>query len=171
MKTKKLILSSLLLAIGFILRHLVPGVIGGMKFDLMLVFIFISIMINPSFKNVILTSLIGGILTAITTTFPGGQIPNIIDKFITGLTIYIMIKLISINSFSYINAILLGFFGTIVSGSVFLFSALLIVGLPVPFNVLFLTIVVPTSIINSILTVSIYQIVKKCIKLTNVSFV
>jgi len=54
-----------------------------MKFDLLLTFMFIAIAINPTFKNTVLSGLLSGIITAMTTTFPGGQLPNLIDKMIT----------------------------------------------------------------------------------------
>ena len=44
MKTKNMILTALFLAIGFILHSSVPGIFG-MKFDLFLAFMFLSIVI------------------------------------------------------------------------------------------------------------------------------
>jgi len=169
MKLKNNILTALLLAIGLILHQITPGIFGGMKFDFLLSFIFISILINNSFKNAILTGLLGGLLSAMTTTFPGGQIPNLIDKLITCIVLFIVIKFLSRFNF---NNLLVGFIsglGTLVSGTVFLLSALLITGLPMPFILLVKTVVLPTIIVNTILTAFIYQIVKHAMKVSGIN--
>src|SRR5690554_479311 len=93
MNLKNNIVTTLLLAIGFILHYITPGILGGMKFDFLLIFIIISLLINRKFGNAILTGLLGGILSAMTTTFPGGQIPNILDKIITCLVLFIIIRI------------------------------------------------------------------------------
>ena len=91
MKTKNMILTALFLAIGFILHSSVPGIFG-MKFDLFLAFMFLSIVIYPTLQNALLAGAVGGMITALTTTFPGGQLPNFIDKMVTALIVYLMIK-------------------------------------------------------------------------------
>ena len=73
MNLKNNIVTTLLLAIGFILHYITPGILGGMKFDFLLIFIIISLLINRKFGNAILTGLLGGILSAMTTTFPGDK--------------------------------------------------------------------------------------------------
>jgi len=83
MKTNKIILTSLLLAIGLILHQITPGIILGMKPDLQLVFMILSIILTKNFKLALITGIAAGILCALTTTFPGGQLPNIVDKTIT----------------------------------------------------------------------------------------
>lgn len=170
MKLKDNIFTALLLAIGFILHQITPGIFGGMKFDFLLSFVFISLLINDTFKNVILTALLGGLLSAMTTTFPGGQIPNIIDKLVTCIVLFAVIK--SIRHFN-LNTLMVGFIsglGTLISGTVFLLSALLIVGLPVPFNILFKTVVLPTILVNTAVTVFIYKVVKHAIRASGISF-
>jgi hypothetical protein len=42
-----------------------------MKPDMMLIMMFFGIMLIPSLKNVTLLSIVTGILSALTTTFPG----------------------------------------------------------------------------------------------------
>ena len=93
MKTKNMILTAHFLAIGLILHSSVPGIFG-MKFDLFLAFMFLSIVIYPTLQNALLAGAVGGMITALTTTFPGGQLPNFIDKMITALIVYLMIKAI-----------------------------------------------------------------------------
>lgn len=169
MKLKNNIFTALLLAIGFILHQIVPGIFGGMKFDFLLAFVFISLLINHSFKNAILTGLLGGLLSAMTTSFPGGQIPNIIDKLITCIVIFFLIKLVSSFNFNSIIVGIITIIGTLVSGTTFLLSALFIVGLPMPFIFLFNTVVLPTVLVNTVVTVFIYQIVKHAIKISGIN--
>lgn len=151
MKLREQVQTALLLAIGLIMHYIIPGVFGGMKFDFMLAFIFIAIFLNPTFKNTILTAGVGGFLTAMTTTFPAGQIPNIVDKLVTCIFVYLLIKLFS-KFPDKISHGIISFLGTIVSGSVFLGTALLLTELPAPFSVLFFTIVLPTAVGNVIFT-------------------
>lgn len=169
METRKVVLSGLLLAIGFMLHQLIPGLIGGMKFDLMLVFIFISFLINPTFKNIMLTAAVGGILSALTTSFPGGQLPNIIDKLITGLSMFIFLKLTYKLKKNAVIVGIMAFIGTMISGGVFLGAAVLITGVTIPVNVLFISVVLPTSAANSVATSFIYELVKRSLKRTSTS--
>ncbi|SHJ63818.1 tryptophan transporter [Tepidibacter formicigenes] len=171
MNLRKNILTALLLAIGFILHQVVPGILAGMKFDLMLSIMFVSILINSDFKNSMLTAVIGGFITAMTTTFPGGQIPNIIDKFVTCVLVFLIIKIIGKYKENQISVALISFVGTIISGTIFLTSAFFIVGLPAPFKGLFLGIVLPTAVTNIFVTIIIYNAVRVAIKVSGAKFV
>src|SRR5690606_33145384 len=95
MKLKNNIFTTLLLAIGLIMHQITPGILGGMKFDFLLIFMFVSLLLNHRFENAILTGILGGLLSAMTTSFPGGQIPNIIDKLVASLVIFVLIKYLS----------------------------------------------------------------------------
>lgn len=170
MNLRKNILTALLLAIGFILHQITPGLLGSMKFDLMLAFIFVAIFITKDFKSTIVTALLGGIITAMTTTFPGGQIPNIIDKLVTCLAVYIMVKVLDSFKYKQISVGIIAFVGTIISGSTFLYSALIMVGLPAPFTALFLAIVLPTTIANTFITIVVYNAVKMAMKATRMNY-
>jgi hypothetical protein len=156
---RKNILSGLLLAIGFILHQIVPGSFGGMTFDIQLAILFVIIAINMDLKNTIAIGLASGIITAMTTKFPGGQIPNVIDKIITSLAVYFILLLLSKLFNKQISLVLSALIGTVISGTVFLASALFIVGLPAPFIALFLGVVLPTTIANTIFTTIIYNLV------------
>ncbi len=171
MNLRKNILIALLLSIGYILHQVVPGTIGSMKFDLMLSFIFVALFISRDFKSTLLTALLGGFITALTTTFPGGQIPNIIDKLVTCISVYVMLKLLDNMKFKQLSTGIIAFAGTIISGTTFLYSALLLVGLPAPFSVLFAGIVLPTAVTNVFVTLVVYNTVKLAIKATGVKFV
>ncbi|PAB58074.1 tryptophan transporter [Anaeromicrobium sediminis] len=164
MDLRKNILTALLIAIGFILHQVIPGILGAMKFDIMLSVIFVCLLVNTNMKNILMTALLGGFITAMTTTFPGGQIPNIIDKIITCLVIYMIIKGMEKYKKNIIFVGFIGLVGTIISGTVFLYSASLIVGLPASFKVLFLGVVLPTSFFNTIATVIVYNAVKVALK-------
>jgi len=169
MKLKNNIFTTLLLAIGFIMHQITPGILGGMKFDFLLIFMFVSIILNPKFQNSMLTGLLGGLLSAMTTTFPGGQIPNILDKIITCLILFVLIKSLQRFNMNSFVVGLLGGIGTIISGMVFLISAYFIVGLPAPMGALVIAIVIPTTIINSIGTIFVYKIVKTAMKSSGIA--
>lgn len=168
MKLKNNIFTTLLLAIGFILHQITPGILGGMKFDFLLIFMIASLLLNPKFENTILAGLLAGLLSAMTTTFPGGQLLNIIDKVVTCLILFFIIKYISRIKTNPVVIGLIGGLGTFLSGIIFLGSATFITGLPVPMKILITTVVIPTTIINGIGTVFIYGITKKAIKLSGI---
>ncbi len=171
MNLRKNITTALLIAIGYILHQVMPGTIGNMKFDIMLSFIFVALLVNRDFKNAVLTGLLGGLITAMTTTFPGGQIPNLIDKFVTCMVVFALIKLTDKLKFKQVVTGAIAFLGTLVSGSTFLYSALLLAGLPAPFMVLFLGIVLPTAATNIFVTLVVYNAVKVAIKASGVKFI
>lgn len=149
MKTNKIIITSLFLSIGLILHQITPGIFLGIKPDFLLVFMILSIILTKDFKITIITGIVAGVLCALTTTFPGGQLPNIIDKIITSMIVYVLYKNFNANSPLKLTGIY--FLGTIISGSIFLASALILFGLPAPFSILFISIILPTSILNSFL--------------------
>jgi hypothetical protein len=171
MNIRKNILTALLIAMGYILHQVIPGTIGSMKLDIMLSFIFVALLINRDYKSMILTALLSGAITALTTTFPGGQIPNIIDKLITCFVVYLLIKLFDRFKFKQGTVGFIAFIGTIISGSVFLYSALLLVGLPAPFPILFVGIVLPTSFANIFVTLIAYNAARTAIKASGVKYI
>lgn len=157
MKTNKLIITSLFLAIGLILHQITPGIFLGIKPDFFLVFMILSIILTKNFKITIVTGIVAGILCALTTSFPGGQLPNIIDKIITSVVVYVLYK--NANSNSPIKLTGIYFIGTIISGSIFLGSALILFGLPAPFFILFLSVVLPTSVLNSFIGFFLHKLI------------
>lgn len=166
MNTRKLTISSLLLAIGLVLHYIIPGTLGGMKPDTLLSMMFVAIIICDDYKSTIAIGICAGILAAITTSFPGGQLPNIIDKFITANIIFVLITLLKkVNPI--VKTIIIAILGTLISGTVFLTSALIIVGLPAPFTALFIAVVLPALIANTILSFIVYGIVDRTTKLSS----
>lgn len=150
MKTKTITQASILLAIGTIL-HLIPGFVGMVKPDFMLVCVFTIIILNKDFKMSLAVGLAGGILAGITTSAPGGFVPNIIDKIISSLFVYFSVKFfekIKIENIFSIGS--LYFLGTAVSGLVFLSLMNITGALPEGFGIklMFVSLVLPTAGIN-----------------------
>lgn len=153
MKTNKLVLTSILLAIGTVLRITTPGIIGGVKPDFLLALMFVTIIINNDLRYTIVIGIVSGLLAAMTTNFPGGQIPQLVDKFFTSLLFYYLYrnteKILNDKNL-YIKTGTLFFIATLFSGGVFLLAALLTFGLPNSIGVLFISIVLPTGLLNII---------------------
>ena len=152
MKTKQLVINSLLLAVGFILHYVTPAIGLPMQIDFSLITLILIINLNKnSFSTCLASGVATGIFAGLTTKFPLGFIPNIIDKIMTTIFVYLLIKLLDKTTLhSRIKAIVVNAVGTLVSGVVFLVSALLLVGLPAPFSVLFITVVIPAIVVNTI---------------------
>lgn len=149
--TKQLVTNSLLLAVGFLLHYITPA-IGSMQIDFSLITLILIINLNKnSFSTCLASGVATGIFSGITSKFPLGLIPNIIDKIVTAIAVYLLIKLLDKTALhSKIKAIVVNAVGTLISGTVFLVSALLLVGLPAPFSVLFITVVIPAIVVNTI---------------------
>lgn len=111
------------MALGLVLHLMVPGIFFGVKPDFLLSMMFISLMIVGDVKEAVLIGVAGGIMSALTTGFPGGQIPNFIEKIITSLVVFYVIKAMDKN-FSIAKIILIFALGTMVSGTLFLSIAL-----------------------------------------------
>jgi hypothetical protein len=158
MNLRKTILSSLLLAIGLVLHQLVPPFLFGMKPDFLLSMMFIAIILSDDYRLTIIIGLAAGILTAATTTFPGGQIPNIIDKFITCNLVYFMLKLLKNTINNQIKIVIISLVGTLASGGVFLGAAFILVGLPGSFLALVIAVVLPAALFNMITSMILYNI-------------
>lgn len=156
MKTRELVLAGILLALGLTLHTVTPSLFGSVKPDFLLATLFIAILYQPKLSNTLVIGVVAGIMAALTTGFPGGQIPSLLDKVFTAMFVLIYINgmKFSINS---IKVALLGFLGTLLSGIIFLSSASILVGLPVSFSSLFILIVVPTALANTGLTVILYK--------------
>lgn len=166
MKTnlKKAIINSLFIAIGLILHQIVPPILFGMKPDLSLAMMFIIILVNEDYKTTIMAGIITGILTALTTGFPGGQAPNVIDKIVTANLIYLMLLPMRNKANNQIKTVVVSVVGTLISGIVFLGSAAIIAGLPGTFTALFIGTVLPATLVNAIATTVIYNAIQVSLK-------
>ena len=150
--TKQLVTNSLLLAVGFLLHYITPAIGLPMQIDFSLITLVLIISLNKNnFGTCIAAGIATGIFSGITTKFPMGMIPNIIDKIVTTIAVYLLIRLLDKTALSSkIKSIAVNAVGTLVSGTVFLVSALLLTGLPTAFSVLFTTVVIPATIVNTI---------------------
>ncbi|PGT90446.1 tryptophan transporter [Bacillus sp. AFS040349] len=166
MNTRVLVILSLFAAIGAVLHMVMPPFYNGMKPDMILLMMFIGIIMFPSMKNVTLLGIVTGFLSALTSTFPGGFLPNIIDKIITAFLFYGLFLVVKKIANKVATATVLAVIGTIVSGTIFLTAALLIVGLPggVAFTTLFLTVVLPATLFNGAAMIIILPIVQSIFK-------
>ena len=123
-----------------------------MQIDISLITLILVITLNKNnFGTCMAAGIATGIFSGITSKFPLGFIPNIVDKIMTTIAVYLLIRLLDKTALSSkIKAIVVNSVGTLVSGTVFLSSALLLVGLPAPFSLLFVTVVIPAIAVNTI---------------------
>lgn len=168
MNTRKLTLSAILLAIGFVLHYIIPGTLGAMKPDASLAMMFVAILICDDYKSTVAIGIASGILAGLTSSFPGGQVPNLIDKIITSHVVFLLIAVLKTFKLNAnVKIAVISIIGTLVSGTAFLTSALLIVGLPAPFISLFLVIVLPAVVANTVLATVVFGVAEKTLKLTS----
>ncbi|MDF2856121.1 MAG: tryptophan transporter [Neobacillus sp.] len=171
MNTKNLVSLSLLVAIGAVLHAVIPPIFLGMKPDMMLTMMFLGIILFPEIKSVMLIAIVTGAISALTTGFPGGQLPNIIDKPVTALVFFSLFLMLGKFKKSILSVAILTAVGTVISGTVFLGSALFIVGLPGPFIALFGTVVLPTAAISTVVMIILYPVAQSIGRRTNLSSV
>lgn len=160
---KQLAFNGLLLAVGFILHSVTPAIGLPMQPDFSLITLILILSINKnSFSTCLSAGIATGIFSGLTTKFSMGLIPNLIDKTFTAIAIYLLIKVLDKTSLSSKGkAIIVNAVGTLISGLVFLCSALLLVGLPVPFGLLFVSVVLPAVVVNTIVGVIVNSICEK----------
>lgn len=164
MNTKNLVLLALLVGVGAALYVVIPGINGGMKPDFMLTMMFIGILLFPRVKEVFLLAITTGVISGLFSTFPGGFVPNIIDKFVTAFIFYAFVVLLKKAAQKIAVSAVLAAIGTIISGSVFLGSAILVTGADIPFGALFITVVLPAVAINVVAFIIIYPIIMNLVK-------
>lgn len=166
MDIKKMTINSILIAIGAILHQITPTIGLPMQPDLALAMLFIIIILNNDYKTTLISGIIIGVFTSLTTKFPGGQLPNIIDKVVTSNIIYFALLPLR-NRFKDITKMSICLpIGTIISGLVFLLSAQFIVGLPSEFMALVKVVVIPAAIMNTIIGIILFKAVKVALKAT-----
>lgn len=166
MNTKNLMLMALLVSVGAALYLVIPGYGEGMKPDFMLTMMFIGIFLFPNVKSVFLLGATTGVLSGLFTSFPGGFIPNIIDKFITAFVVFAVIVLLRKAANHLIVSTIIACCGTVLSGTIFLSVAIFVMGAKVPFALLFVTVVLPAIAMNGIVFFIIYPIITTLLKRT-----
>ncbi|MEQ2525612.1 tryptophan transporter [Bacillaceae bacterium CLA-AA-H227] len=169
MNTKNLVALALLVGMGAVLHLAIPGFAFGMKPDMMLAMMFLGIVLFPDSKSVLLLSLVTGVISGLTTSFPGGLIPNIIDKPITAFIFFGLFLALKKFRSNIISIAALTALGTIISGTVFLGSAYLIVGLPGSFAGLFGLAVLPATAANTLVMIVLYPIALTIVKRTKLT--
>ncbi len=157
MRVRDLVLAALLMGMGLVLHAIFPGIFAGMKPDFSLVMLFIVLLLIPDRRIAIIAGVVTGVLTALTTTFPMGQIPNIVDKAVTTVVVLGIVAVVP----KKFRVPLVGVVGTLVSGAVFLTTALVLTGLPAPFVALFVAVVLPAMVVNTIGLLVFYPILAK----------
>lgn len=153
------------MGIGLILHAIFPGIFAGMKPDFSLLMLFIVILLASDRKLALIAGLVTGIITALTTTFPMGQLPNIIDKIVTTI---VVLGIVNVVPKKYL-VLVVGIVGTIVSGLTFLGSAALMAGLPATFLSLVGAVVIPATVINTVALFILYPIAQKLFKMQKVA--
>lgn len=171
--TRKLVLNSILLAMGLLLHQITPALGLPMQPDMALAMLFTIMILNKEdYKTCLMAGLITGIFTALTTKFPAGQVPNIIDKVVTAnimyAMMYVMYRLPIINKLQekkkdLVIASVIFPVGTLVSGTIFLLSAQILVGLPGSLKALFMVAVAPAIVINLVAGMFLYKVVNMSI--------
>ncbi|WP_102027967.1 tryptophan transporter [Salirhabdus sp. Marseille-P4669] len=171
MNIRILVLLSLFLGIGTVLHLVMPGVLFGMKPDLQLAMMFLGILLFPKAKYVLILSIATGLLTALTTTMPGGQISNIIDKPITAFVFFGIYVLLSKAVKDVVLAPVMTAIGTMISGTIFLSVALFIlsVDLGAGFGALFAGVVLPATLANTVIIFVLYPILQSILKRSSIS--
>jgi hypothetical protein len=164
MNTKNLVALSLLVGMGAVLHAIVPGFFLGMKPDMMLTMMFLGIVLFPDKKSVLLVGAVTGLISGLTTTFPGGLVPNIIDKPVTAFVFFGILYMMKKYQSSIYTVAALTAIGTVVSGIVFLGSAYYLVGLPGPFAALFAAVVLPAAAFNTVFMAILYPVATNIFK-------
>ncbi|MGL6107267.1 tryptophan transporter [Romboutsia sp.] len=167
--TRKLVLNSILLAMGLLLHQITPTLGLPIQPDMALAMLFTIMVLNKEdYKSCLVAGIVTGIFTALTTKFPAGQVPNIIDKVVTvNIVYFIMICIYNLPFIKkienhkqdiIISAIILPI-GTFISGCIFLLSAQILVGLPGSFASLFMVAVLPAIVMNLVAGMFLFKII------------
>ncbi|API91079.1 MULTISPECIES: tryptophan transporter [Virgibacillus] len=167
MNIRVLVTLSLLVGIGAVLHAVVPPVIFGVKPDMLLSMMFLGILLFPRLKYVMILSIATGAISALTTTAPGGQIANLIDKPITAIIFLSLFLVISKAVSPLTQAVILTAVGTMISGAIFLSVALFLIGImDGSFIAMFSIAVLPAALLNSIIIAVVYPVVQRILKRT-----
>lgn len=169
LNTKNLVLMALLVGVGAALYLIIPGYGEGMKPDFMLTMMFIGILLFPTLKETFLLAITTGVLSGLFSSFPGGFVPNIIDKAVTGIIFFVIVVVLRHAAQKVAVGTVLVCLGTLLSGVTFLSMALLLVGLPgdAAFSALFIAVVLPAVVLNAIAFIIIYPIITSLLKRSN----
>ncbi|MDP4144410.1 MAG: tryptophan transporter [Bacillota bacterium] len=164
MNIRKLTTNALLLAVGAVLHQISPPLFFGVKPDFSLAMLFIIMIMNEDYQTTLICGIIAGVFAALTTALPGGQPANIIDKIITSHIIFFLLKPIRNKLNNQIKIIAATAIGTIISGSIFLTVVIEFFGFKQPFYGLFVGLVLPTALINTVVGFILYNALNLALK-------
>ncbi|SDC44141.1 Tryptophan transporter TrpP [Pelagirhabdus alkalitolerans] len=171
MRTKDLVLLALFMGIGAVLHIIAPPILFGMKPDIMLPMMFLGILLFPHVKYVLVLSLATGVISALTTAAPGGQVSNLIEKPITAFIFFALLLIIPKQVNQKVLAPILVAIGTFVSGTIFLTLALYVIGLMEgAFTVMVAGVVLPAVLFNVVFTIVLYPIIQSILQRSNFKF-
>ncbi|WP_173917012.1 tryptophan transporter [Halobacillus sp. Marseille-Q1614] len=167
MNTRVLVLLSLLVGMGAVLHAVLPPFFLGMRPDMMLAMMFLGIILFPKLSYVGILGAATGLISALTTTVPGGQLANMIEKPITAV-VFFGIYLALRRLLKRAAAPVLTAAGTLISGAIFLGLVLFVIGMmEASFGIMFATIVLPTAAVNTIAMLVIYPLAQSIMKRSN----
>lgn len=159
MNLRKLFTAALLLGLGLVLHGMTPPIFLGMRPDFLLAMMFMVIMSGTNAAETLTIGLFSGILTAVTTTFPGGQLGNMIDKPITAFVVLALCAALK-KTHPALKSLVIGFLGTVVSGVIFLLSASVVAKIPGSLAGLLLAVVLPAAIVNTVTVSALYPVMR-----------
>lgn len=165
LNTKRMTTNAILIAIGAILHQITPAIplFGiSMQPDLSLAMLFIIMIYNKDYKTNLICGIAVGVFAAMTTKMPMGQIPNIVDKFITTNIMFALVTMI--RSRLDVNKLMMIILpiGTTISGTLFITVAIIIGGIQASaFIELFVSVVLTAAVINTILGFALFKIVER----------
>lgn len=162
MNTKKMTTNAILIAVGALL-HLITPLIGvPMQPDLSLAMLFIIMVFNKDYKTTLICGIIVGLFAALTTKTPMGQVPNVVDKFLTSNIMFLVLIPLRNNVSKLKQVSILLPIGTLISGTIFITVLMMFGGIPFEqLGLLFVTVVVPTALLNVIIGIVLFKIVEK----------
>lgn len=161
MKIKNLTISTLFLTLGLVLHITVPGTVGLMKPDFMMAFFFFALFELQSFREVAVISIVCGFLTAMTTSMPGGEIANVVDKLITGPLVFYSYQFLVNRISPKVTSCFISGMGTLISGVIFLSVVQALGGIQLPFQMFLFGIILPAMVVNSLLVLLVSKVLDR----------
>ena len=135
------------------LYHLVfPGIpiAGGMKPDVSLAILFILIILKKDFRLIILSAIILGVMTTMTSSLVDGAWINLVEKILTATLVYYFAKFINskYNLEDTYPVLLISSLGAVISAFIFIIMTYIFGVMPGPIPVLLQKIIIPSAILN-----------------------
>ena len=172
-RTKKITFCAISIAIGLILHQFTPsipffGITMQCDFSLAILFSLLILVTRKDYKLSLAVGMCFGIASALTTKMPMGNIANLVDKFVTTNLIFLFISFTSNKIKDDILFLIISFIGTLISGSVFILTAITFGAFAIDMYIpLLATVVEPSMIVNTIVGFFIFKIMKKILKSFN----